>query len=69
VYEQEVDSVVNGRVRWNQAEIRSRRKSPKKNSVNITIALAKLSVAKLSTQHGDPASVLASDVVFLKHEN
>lgn len=37
-------------------------------SVNITVALAKLSVAKPSTQHGDPASVLISDV-FLKHEN
>lgn len=66
MYEHEVDSVVNGRVWWKQAEIRSRRKSPKKTSVNIPIARARRRVAKLSTQYGDPASILASVVVFLE---
>lgn len=46
-YEQEVDSVENGRVRWKQAEIRSRRKSHKKTSVNIAVARAKRRVAML----------------------
>ena len=58
--------MVNGRVRWEQAEIQSTRKSPKKTSVNIAVARAKRRVAKLSTQYGDPGSILDSDVVFLE---
>ena len=57
--------MVNGRVRWKQAEIRSHRKSPMKTSVNTAVARAKRRVAKLSTQHGDPGNVLASEIVFL----